>query len=45
MLDINIENAGDILVKCLTDNRDKFASGVLITIEINKLRIRYLPIH
>ena len=44
-LEISIESVGDILVKCLQQNKEMFQEGVLVTIETDRLRIRTLPIH
>ena len=42
--EVNIENTGKILVKCIKENEAYFIEGALITIEADRLRIRSLPI-
>ena len=43
-LEVSIETVGEILVKCIRQNRELFKEGALVTVETDRLRIRTLPI-
>lgn len=45
MLEISVDQVGNLLVKCQKENMEVLSEGALITIETNRLLIRHLPIH
>ena len=43
-LDITPEVVGSAVVRVLTDHADEFAAGAIVTVDLQKARVRLLPI-